>query len=155
MKLHSLTSFAALLGTIGADMHHANHVALDHAGRIVRDEARRVLGTYDYNWSPLSARTIARKGTDNPGIETGEMRDNTNYRADEHSAEIGSDLDKAVWFELGTSRQPPRSYLAGAFQHQRAHVVDAIGRVIVGHLSGQQIALLPGQQRIPVPRPRH
>jgi len=139
MKTFTLVGFAGLLSTLRLEMDHANHDALDRAGRIVRDEAQRVIGTYDYGWTPLAPSTLARKAADTPLLETGEMRDSVDYRADHNTAEIGSDLDKAIWQELGTSRIPPRSFLAGAMQHEVHHVVDTIGRVITAHLAGQPI----------------
>jgi len=45
------------------------------AAVVVRDEAQRVLGTYDYGWPSLAESTIAGKATgDSPGLETGAMR---------------------------------------------------------------------------------
>ena len=89
------------------------HGMLDQAGQIVEHEAQRVLGTYEYNWTPLAAETVARKATgDSPGLETGEMRDSvyhtvTYANGGGGEVAVGSNLDKAVWFELGTSRGIP------------------------------------------------
>jgi hypothetical protein len=81
---------------------------------MVHKEARRVLGTYDYGWPKLRASTVSRKGKDSPGINTGEMRDSIQWTAKGLEGQVGSDNQKAVWFELGTIHQPPRSFLAGA-----------------------------------------
>ena len=140
MKTFTLVGFVGFLGTLRLEMDHANHEALDRAGQIVRDEAQRVIGTYDYNWTPLAPSTLARKAADTPLLETGEMRDSVEYRADHATAEIGSDMDKAIWQELGTVKIPARSFLAGAMQHEAHHVVDTIGRVITAHLTGGGIA---------------
>ncbi|WP_214680105.1 hypothetical protein, partial [Escherichia coli] len=44
-------------------------------------------------------------------------------------AHVGSNDDKAVWQELGTSRGiPPRSFLGGAAVRKSAEVRDIIGR---------------------------
>jgi phage gpG-like protein len=139
MKEFTLLGFVGLLGTLRLEMDHANHAALDRAGQIVRDEAQRVIGTYDYNWTPLAPSTLARKAADTPLLETAEMRASIEYRADHTTAEIGSELDKAVWHELGTVRIPPRPFLRGAMEHEAHHVVDTIGRVITAHLAGQPI----------------
>lgn len=140
MSTFTLTRFVAFLGTIRADMNHANHTALEHAAQIVEAEAKRVIGTYDYNWTPLAPATIAHKATgDSPLLETGEMRDSIEHRSDHATAEIGSDLDKAIWMELGTNKVPARSFLAGAMEHEAHHVVDTIGRVITAHIAGQPI----------------
>lgn len=140
MRTFSLVSFAAFVGTLRAEMDAANYTALDHAARIVQTEAKRVLGTHDYNWAPLAPSTLARKAADTPGLETTEMRESVHRTVDHKEAQIGSDNDKAVWFEIGTIKQPPRSFLAGALQHKKDEVVDIIGRVIYGELIGESVA---------------
>lgn len=132
----TIPQFAAFLGTLQLRMNHANHTALAHAAFIVHQEAQRVLGTYDYNWQPLAPSTVARKGADTPGLETREMRDTLAWNADHREAHIGSNLQKAVYFELGTSRQPPRSFLVEAARRMEPRVRRVVGVAIVDHLAG-------------------
>lgn len=112
--------------------------ALEEACVIIEDEAKRVLGTYEYGWPPLSPYTIDGKVTgDSPGYETGEMRDSIQhtvilvdkgrYNA---SGNVGTNEDKAVWFELGTISQPARSVLGEAAARESAHVAHKIGQTI-------------------------
>jgi phage gpG-like protein len=138
MKEFSLVGFASFLGTLKLEMDHANHTALEKAAVIVETEAKRVIGTYDYNWTPLAPSTIASKATgDSPLLETGEMRDSIEHVSTDKDACIGSNNDKAVWQELGTVKIPPRSFLAGALQHKTHEVVETIGREIHGALIGE------------------
>lgn len=123
---------AALFFTgVHLKMEHGKSKALRKAGRLVRDEARRVLGTYDYGWPRLQAATIARKATgDSPLLETGAMRASIKYSVDADAGivTIGSNDPKALWQELGTSRGiPPRSFLAGAATHKQAEVLHILG----------------------------
>lgn len=141
MKTFTPVGFAAFLGTLRLEMDHANHSALEKAAQIVEKEAKRVLGTYDYDWAPLKPATIARKEHgDTPLLETGEMRDSIEHVSDHREARIGSNNDKALWQELGTVKIPPRPFLAGALQHKADEVVDVIGREIVGVLVGEIVA---------------
>jgi hypothetical protein len=112
------------------------------AARVIRDEARRVLGTYDYGWPSLAESTIERKMTgDSPGLETGAMRASIEYEVYGErmhwNAVIGSDDPHALWFELGTIKQPPRSFLAGAATRMEPFIKHFLGhdmcRVVISH----------------------
>lgn len=138
MNFLSFESVAAFIMTkVVRGLPVATHHAMDQAGQIVEAEAKRVLGTYDYNWPPLADSTVARKVTgDSPGLETGEMRDSVHYYVTTHSVtahsevHIGSDLDKALWFEYGTVHQPPRPWLTVAAVHMEPVVLKMMGGTI-------------------------
>jgi hypothetical protein len=136
----SLTGFAGLLTTMSVSMHVAHHVALEHAALIVETEAKRVLGTYDYDWPQLAESTQDERGylgfPDNePLLRTGELRDSIEHTVETKAAHVGSNNDKAVWQELGTTTIPARSFLAGAAAHKFNEVGHEIGRVVHGYLS--------------------
>jgi hypothetical protein len=124
----SLGAFAVFCGSLvlEADVHKRK--LLDEAAKIVQDEAKRVLGTYDYGWPPLAPSTVERKGGDTPGIETEEMKESIQRKVINHDeALVGSELDRALWFELGTVKQPPRSFLVGAARQKEAEIVHRTG----------------------------
>jgi HK97 gp10 family phage protein len=139
MKTFSLVESIAFFATLKLEMEAVNHSALEKAAQIVEKEAKRVIGTYDYNWTPLAASTLAKKAADTPLLETGEMRDSIEHISDHKEANIGSNNDKALWQELGTVKIPPRSFLAGALQHKTDEVVETIGREIHGALIGEVV----------------
>ena len=139
MRELSLAGFVAFLPSLALEVEHANHSALEKAAQIVEEEAKRVIGTYDYNWPPLAESTLKNKTADTPLLETGEMRDSIEHVSDHKEAQIGSNNDKAVWQELGTRTIPPRSFLAGALQHKAEEVVDIIGRDITKALAGEVV----------------
>jgi phage gpG-like protein len=139
MKTFTLVGFAGFLGTLEAEMKHADHRALEKAARIVEAEAKRVIGTYDYGWPALAPSTLAQKAADTPLLETSEMRDSIEHISDHTEANIGSNNDKAFWQELGTVKIPPRPFLAGALVHKTDEVVKVIGREIVGALIGEVV----------------
>lgn len=129
---YSLLEGAAFFTGVHLGMERATKAAVTKAARLVRDEARRVLGTYDYGWPHLAEATIARKQTgDSPGLETGAMRRSIKYSVSgsrmNWQANIGSNDPKALWFELGTVKQPPRSFLAGAAMHMQHEVHKICG----------------------------
>lgn len=131
----SLLGFASLLTEVVAGMEEADREGLDKATEIIEGESKRVLGTHDYGWPPLKPETIARKvNGDTPLLETGQMRDSIGRSFDSREGTVGSNDDRAVWHELGTSKIPARSFLSGAAQHKEHDVVEAIGRSMVSRL---------------------
>ncbi len=148
--VYTIPRFVAHLTQMMIAMPMAEHAALEAAAVIVETEARRVLGTHDYHWPPLAPSTIVSKATgDSPGLETGEMRDSIHHhvghtgRGGGMEADIGTDNDKAIWFELGTIRQPPRSFLAEAAVRTEPQVVQTIGRAMTAFLSTGVVAPHP------------
>jgi len=128
--------FASAMAGLVPHVDAATGHGLEAAARVVKTEAKRVLGTYDYGWPALSPVTVANKGgRDTPGIDTRELRGSIDYTmVGNNEVCIGTDLAKGEWFELGTSRQPPRSFLVGAAQHKGPEIVDAFQDAFFRHL---------------------
>jgi hypothetical protein len=113
--------------------------AVEKACRIIRDESKRVLGTYDYGWPSLAESTIDRKETgDSPGLETGTMRSSVRFAVTgtrlDWTGIVGTDDPHALWFELGTRRQPPRSFLAAAAMVKEREIKRILGYDMVHSL---------------------
>jgi len=117
-----------------ASIHEKCADELEKAAQIVEDEAKRVIGTYEYGWPSLQPETIARKGADTPLYETGEMRDSIEHYVDRNrlTASVGSNDPKAVFHELGTVTIPARSFLMGAAMRKEHEVVEKTGADIHG-----------------------
>jgi hypothetical protein len=129
---NSLLDGAAFFTGVAAKLEHQSKKKTEMAARIIRDEAKRVLGTYEYDWPSLAASTIERKSTgDSPGLETGKMRRSIKFQVVgtrlNWTAYIGSNDPHAKWFELGTVRQPPRSFLRGAAMRKEKEVKKILG----------------------------
>lgn len=120
---------------------------VEQACKMVHKEARRVLGTYDYGWPALASSTVRMKGKDKPGINTGEMRNSIEWTAKGNEGAVGSNNEKAVWFELGTRRQPPRSFLAGAARAMEPKIHQMAGRQIA-QAAGPSHLLSPLQRYV-------
>lgn len=133
--LGDLHEAAMFFGGLVLEEAHIKHKALTAAGKVIQAEAKRVLGTYDYGWPKLSPDTIRRKKgqADTPGVETGKMQESIKVsEVYNDTIRIGSEMEEAVWFELGTTRgQPPRSFLMGAAQHKSAEVAHLVGHTVV------------------------
>jgi phage gpG-like protein len=85
---------------------------------MVAAEAKRVLGKGYDDWPELRPETIAHKMRgDSPLLESGQMRDSIEWNSSGNEGHVGSNSDIAVFQELGTSRIPPRSFLASAAIH--------------------------------------
>lgn len=113
----------------------ASERALIRSAKLVRDEAKRVLGTYDYDWERLKPATVKQKATgDSPLLETGGLRASIKYSIDKYNgiANVGSNDPKALWHELGTVHIPPRSFLMGAAMRMEEKVHDTCGKDLFG-----------------------
>lgn len=124
----NLTQAAATFIKIGVAYEAGIHEALEEACVIIETEAKSYPGEYQSGWAPLKPETIAHKATgDSPLLETGEMRDSYEHTVEGKSGYVGSNDDKAVWQELGTSRGiPPRPVLELAAKTKGKEAADAI-----------------------------
>jgi hypothetical protein len=129
MFFKDITEFVAFSAGIGETMNKANHEILEIACQVIEGEAKRVIGTYDYDWPQLAASTQAQRvhegfPANEPLLKTGELRDSIEHTIiDSHHAEVGSNSDIAVYQELGTASIPPRSFLMQAAVHKEKEVV--------------------------------
>jgi HK97 gp10 family phage protein len=134
MTEFSLTGLATFLTEAMVEMDHAKHEALEKAAKIVEDGSKKAIGTYEFGWPPLAESTLEKKAADTPLLETGELRDSIRHEVDGDTARIGSDLDYALYQEVGTSRIPPRSFLMQSAVHHRDEIVHEIGHTMVTKL---------------------
>jgi phage gpG-like protein len=141
MSEFSLAGFAAHMAKIAAGIALVEQKVLEDAAKIVETEAKRVIGTYDYGWTPLKPSTVARKARgDTPLLETGKMRESIEHSVGIREAVVGSNDDRAVFQELGTPTIPPRSFLAGAAIHKESEVHHVIGREMVSYIAGTKVS---------------
>lgn len=131
----------------------ASYSALDMIGQLVRDRARAKIGTYQPavgafpGWPELADFTkrerVSLGFTENePLLRTGELRDSIRYEVDAslRFVTIGSELDKALWNEVGTSIAPPRPFLGPAAFESRDDIRNIVGAAFVrGVTQGAQV----------------
>jgi phage gpG-like protein len=142
----NLAEAAARFAAAAVDIELAKHAALEEACQIVEERAKGLIGHPNGHWAPLKPETIAHKGGLNmPLLETGDMRDSIAHTVvDSNHGYVGSNDDKAVFQELGTSRGiPPRSFLGLAAQLEGPHVAHVVAQTVGGAigagLAGQRV----------------
>ena len=130
----NLAESAARFAAAAADIEAAKLAALEEACQLVEERAKGLIGHPNSQWPPLAAETLKRKDNVNtPLLETGEMRefDRARCRRLVHGY-VGSNDDKAVWQELGTSRGiPPRSFIGLAAHLEGPNVAKVAGKTLV------------------------
>lgn len=137
--IFTIAGFIGQLHAIERDMEELGPAIVARACQMVCDEAKRVIGEGYDDWPALAPATLARKMMATPLLETGELRASIEWStsADGLSGAVGSNNDKAVWQELGTSRIPPRSFLAGAAQHMEDKIHKMAARAVMAVIRGE------------------
>ena len=141
MKVFSLLGFIAELPAIEADLHAAGPKIIERACQMVQKKAKSAIGKEHELWAPLAASTIADKqkhgfSTPKPLLRTGELRDSIEYTVHELEGAVGSNLDIAVYQELGTKHIPPRSFLVSSAIASEGRIHRMAGATAVAALSG-------------------
>jgi phage gpG-like protein len=139
MGIMNLAAAAARFAAVEADLELAREPMLSVACQMVAEKAKSLIGVPHDWWPPLSPETLRRKdGVNTPLLETGEMRDSIEWNADSNHGYVGSNNDKAVWQELGTSWGiPPRSFLAAGAQLEGPAVAKMMERVVGAAIGGR------------------
>jgi hypothetical protein len=142
----NLAEAAARFAAAAVDIELAKHAALEEACTLVEERAKGLIGHPNSHWAPLASETLRRKdGINTPLLETGEMRDSIEHTVvDSNHGYVGSNDDKAVFQELGTSRGiPPRSFLGLAAQLEGPQVAKVVAQTVGGAigagLAGQRV----------------
>lgn len=118
-RMFDLVGFVTELVMIDRDLKELGPHIIERACRMVQAKAKAAIGREHEEWPALAESTIKdkeRKGYKVPAplLRTGELRDSIQYTVRGNEGCVGSDNDKALWHELGTSRIPPRSFLVSS-----------------------------------------
>lgn len=153
-EFNSLGAFAEHILKAAVAEEIAIRAGLSKAAKLVEKEAKAEIGTYqeaigDFAaWAELAESTKEdrlRKGfTENdPLLRTGELRDSIGMTMSTAGleAQVGSDLDIAVWQELGTQHMPPRSFLGGAMARKLPEIKSILGASVLAGLVGKEVYL--------------
>lgn len=150
LELGSMAELALKLGEAALAQHEMERHALEKAARLVEKRAKEKVGEYQEQagpfiaWPELAESTKAdrvRQGytEDDPGLRSGEMRVSIEHTVQGPEAQVGSHDDKLVWFELGTSKQPPRSVLGGAAVESLPRILEIVGESATAALVGKGV----------------
>lgn len=128
----SLLELASRMTRMAASLHHemdGGHI-FEKPAKLLKAEIESAIGTYKYGWPSLAASTLARKGADTPLEQFGAFKASFNIKLGHHEAWVGSSDFRAVWFEMGTSRMPPRPYLQPALKAKHHEIEAEFGNVL-------------------------
>jgi phage gpG-like protein len=145
MGIMNLAEAAARMAAAAIDIEFAKRAALEEACVMVQERAKNLIGVPRPEWPPLAPETLSGKaGINTPLLESGKLRASISHTViDSSHGEVGSDLDRAVWHEQGTSRVPPRPFLSLA-AHQEGPAVakmvaKTMGLSIAAGLAGSRV----------------
>ncbi|CAB3784318.1 hypothetical protein [Pararobbsia alpina] len=146
-EFKSFAAFAAHLERLAIAGPEVTHHIADKAAEEIQKTAKGMIGEYQGAigpypaWEELADRTQqerARLGfsENDPGFRTGEMQKSVERTVIDAEAAIGSNDQNLVWFDIGTSKQPPRAVLGAAALHSRERVGAIIGKTMFAWLAG-------------------
>lgn len=139
----SFERYAEFLTRSAATSEVVIHASLARIGGHAKTMAAEYIGHELPQWRPLAASTIAQKerlgftghvSATDPLLRTGGMRDSIVSEVSGHEVVVGSDDQKAVWQELGTSRIPPRPFLALAMSNATEYAGEVFGEAALAML---------------------
>jgi HK97 gp10 family phage protein len=113
----NLLQFAGAMAAASVEIDHAMREPIAKGCEKLEKSAKNAMGDpgNGFGWPPLKPETIARKANgDTPLVETGELRDSIEHNSDSKEGYVGTNNEKAVWHEFGTSKIPARPFLGGA-----------------------------------------
>ncbi|WP_354258151.1 hypothetical protein [Bradyrhizobium sp. F1.13.3] len=114
---------------------------IKRACEIVEKKAKGAIGKDHELWAPLAPSTISDKQahgfpTPKPLLRTGELRDSIEHTVSGLEGAVGSNLDRALWLEMGTSKMPPRSFLRSSAISAEDRIRRMAAAATVAALSG-------------------
>jgi hypothetical protein len=137
----SLLGFLAELPAISRDIEASGPKIVEQACKIIQRKAKAAIGKEHEMWAPLAPSTIADKqhygySTPKPLLRSGELRDSIEYTVHGLEGAVGSNLDRALWLEMGTSRIPPRSFLVSSAISSEDRIHRMAAAVTIAAFSG-------------------
>lgn len=157
-QFDSLGAFAAHLVTAATAEVLALHKGLKAACVEVEKTAKGEIGTYQTAigpfpaWAPLADSTEDQKArmgypADSPLLASGDMQASYTNEVQGLEGVIGTNDEKALYDETGTTNMPPRPVLGPAVLHNRERIERLIGEAaVVGILGGEVTSATMGYE---------
>lgn len=139
----TLEEFAVFLRAAAEQVEPELRVALAATTVAAAESAKGYIGEYQAAagpvpaWPPLAESTVTQKirlgyaPPDNPLLRTGEMRDSITTEIEGLVGAVGSDSKIALYQEMGTSKMPPRPFLARAVWEHIPTLQNEMEEVVV------------------------
>ena len=154
--MDTVKSFRRRIQTVGTSMNEVKPRLLEKCAEIVKKEAEKAFGE-DYwepgpplvsPWPELADHTkvdkerlgaTGRVSEYDTNLRTGETRDSIRTSISKDSFSVGSNSKIMEWIELGTTKMPPRSVLAGALNRTSAKCARVLSSGMVSKLVGREV----------------
>jgi len=141
-------AFAAHLERLALEGHEVTHLAADKATEEIEKTAKGMIGDYQpaigpfVAWEELADSTKAERASlgfsdNDPGFRSGEMRESIKRTVVDSEGAVGSNDPHLKWFDIGTSKQPPRPVLGPAAMHSKERVARLLGATVFAWLAGR------------------
>lgn len=151
--MRELTSFleaATEFGLRAAEVGFVLHESLEHVMEKIEKTAAASIGTYQpavggfVGWAPLSEVTLERKAARGfavpmPLLETGAMLASFGHEVRGLEGAAGATDPKAIYFETGTSRMPPRPVWGPAAFNNREAIREMLGAALAAGIGGRRL----------------
>lgn len=147
-EFKSFAAFAAHLDRLAVASAEVKHHMLEKAAEEVQKTAQGMIGDYQgavgefRAWEELAESTQAERARlgfseNDPGFRTGQMQQSIQRSVGDSEMVVGSSDQHLVWFDQGTSNQPPRAVLGPAAIHSEKRVRKILGATMLAWLAGR------------------
>jgi hypothetical protein len=141
MSLSSFAGLAARLAMAEADVKMATEAGLEKTCQLIEDRAKEVIGTYIFNWPQLAQSTQEQRvalgfSANEPLLRTGKLRDSIGHLVEGDVGYVGTNDPVAKYHEYGTTRIPPRPFLAGALAATEGEIPKIFGSLVSAAMRG-------------------
>lgn len=147
-EFRSFGAFAKHLEALALSSRAVKEHMLDKSAEEIQKTAQGIIGEYQgavgpfVAWEELADSTQAERARlgfseNDPGYRNGAMQRSVARQAHGDEAVIGSNDPNMVWFDQGTSKQPPRPVFGPAAIHSLQRVKLLQGITILAWLSGK------------------
>ena len=126
---------------------------IDKDGEMIRQKLIGHINAQDLGWTPLSPKTVARKGHDTIYVETGSLKNGIKVRrisspAKGYSISVGCNpwtknskgdklSDILIYLEYGTSKIPARPLLRPTWDEVKSVVKEDMRKTLRGLITGE------------------
>lgn len=152
--MKSFSSFAAMATEfveVELGMAIALNRGLERVAVKIENTAKSEIGVYQDAagpfpaWPELADSTEEQKAkagfpANSPLLATGDMQGSIKHETEGLEAQIGTDDDKAVFHEFGTSRMPARPFMGPAAFRNKGAIQHLVGAAVVAGFVGADIA---------------
>lgn len=126
-------------------------VYLEAVGSKIEKDAKEIIGHYQRSdtgpfpeWEELAPSTKADRVSqgftpNDPLLRTGELRNSIRHEVRGHSVAVGSDLDIAIYQEMGTATIPPRPFLRVAAFRSKKWLGKLYAKTLKDRMNGRHL----------------